>query len=246
MDTIKELIKFFIKAAFAFFLGALVWWLVSLMYPEISMKNLASKVAISSSSSEGWLPSPRKYSLAVKNATGPTVVTGAENSKQPLKAIYNSNTNRYEYTTYKYSDYTNTPQTNEIKVTETVTSPPAIPARAPQSSIEERVLTIRNLSVYEGGHVYTGLQFVGEARSTMFKEGKFPIIVVDQNGRMVGVSAAVATTDWTVPGWTRFETRISYVLPKNMPCTMVFEEALTSNEKINRQPLRIPIRVMCN
>jgi hypothetical protein len=105
---------------------------------------------------------------------------------------------------------------------------------------------VRNLSIYDGGHVYTGLSFAGEARSSLFRNGKFPIVVIDRSGRVVGISSALATTDWTVAGWTRFDTKINYTLPVNTPCTMIFEEALTEGERISRQPNRVAIPVMCN
>jgi hypothetical protein len=110
----------------------------------------------------------------------------------------------------------------------------------------DRSLSIRNLSIYQGGHVYTGLSFVGEARSTMFRDGKFPVVVIDAAGRLVGISAAVAQTQWAVPGWVRFETKIMYALPNNVPCTMIFEEALTPAEQKLHAPHRVPLGVRCN
>jgi hypothetical protein len=105
---------------------------------------------------------------------------------------------------------------------------------------------VRNLSIYEGGHVYTGLSFVGEARASLFREGKFPIVIIDQSGRVVGMSYAVATTNWAIPGWVRFETKINYVLPNKVPCLMIFEEMLTEKERVARKPARLPMSVMCN
>jgi hypothetical protein len=124
-------------------------------------------------------------------------------------------------------------------------SQPQATAPAFQNQSPTSTLPVRNLSIYQGGHVYTGLSFVGEARSQMFRDGKFPIIVIDASGRMVGVTAAVAQTAWTVPGWVRFETRITYPLPANVPCTMIFEEALTQVER-NRAPVRAALPINCN
>jgi hypothetical protein len=108
-----------------------------------------------------------------------------------------------------------------------------------------RSLNIRNLSIYEGGAVYTGLSFIGEARSSMFRDGKFPIVVIDQSGKVIGISAAIAQSTWSVPGWVRFETRITYPLPNKVPCTMIFEENLTQAER-SRAPLRVPLPIRCN
>ena len=99
--------------------------------------------------------------------------------------------------------------------------------------------------MYEGGHVYTGLTFVGEARNTMFQNGRFSIVVVDNTtNRVVSVSYAVATTDWTVAGWTRFQTKIVGTLPDKVRCTMVFEQAAVSSQKT--QPVRVAIPILCN
>lgn len=165
------------------------------------------------------------YVIGYTNPTSDTNVNNNQNSgRQP---IYDS-TGSY---IIGYSDATikNSPRT----VTQ-------------EESNVARSQTIRNLSIYAGGHVYTGLSFFGEARSSMFRDGKFPIVVVDQTGRVVGVSLAVATTNWAVPGWVRFETKIMYSLPSNVPCTMIFEGALTAQERGTIQPLQVPIAVRCN
>ncbi len=159
---------------------------------------------------------------------------------------YGLNNDQYQFSTYSYVTYTSTGTAviNGSSARQGENSQAPVQSKTTLSS--NRVLSIRNLSIYEGGHVYTGLAFVGEAKASMFRDGKFPIVVVDQAGKVVGVSAAIATTNWTVPGWVRFETKITYPLPVNVPCTMIFEEALTQQERNTRQPLRVPIQERCN
>lgn len=255
MDIIKHFIGFFIKLAFAFFLAASIWWLVSLLFPTLSIKSFVPKNSNKSLSND-WLASPRKYSALFKPPATTTNFQVFVVPPSPNQYVDDQNQN-YTYNRYDYLVYTQSgtvvvngdasnPATKSTTTKQSTSS--VLPAKSPVSlsNSVERNRVIRNLSIYEGGHVYTGLSFIGEARSEMFKEGKFPIILVGQNGRVVGVSAAIATTNWTVPGWTRFETKITYPLPSDTPCTVVFEEALTQNEKISRQPLRIPIPVRCN
>lgn len=262
MDSVKHFIGFFIKLSLAFFLAALILWLVSLMYPALSVKAIIARSRTSSTTDQGWLPSPRRF----PSLLGKKVATPDENTNlfvaPPAFNGYNTmngtaNGGDYKYANYIYVSYDAngrviltpeneiTPQnarnTSNNAINNTRGTIPSSP-----STTTDRNLLIRNLSIYDGGHIYTGLSFIGEARSSMFKNGRFPIIVVDQNGRLVGISAAVATTDWAVPGWTRFETRIDYVLPNNIPCALVFEEALTQNERAVRQPLRTHIPVRCN
>ncbi len=255
MDILKHFIGFFIKLAFAFFLAAFVWLIVSIFYPSLSIRTLFEKGSTTSSTTnQGWLPSPKKFpSLLGKKAETPGENTNLFVAGPPFDGYGINGTidnGQYKYVSYQYITYDSygraiiTSENSAPRIAST-TPPVNVPASStPQGGA--RNLTIRNLSIYEGGHVYTGLSFVGEAKSTMFRDGKFPIVMVDQKGRMVGISAAIATTNWTVPGWTRFETKITYVLPNNVPCTMVFEEALTQNEKLTRQPLRIPMPMRCN
>ena len=87
----------------------------------------------------------------------------------------------------------------------------------------ERLAYVRNLTIFQNGHIYTGLRFSGEAKSTMFNNGTFQILVVDNAGRVVAKEQAVAVERWTVPGWVRFEVKINSVLPVNVPCFFVFQ-----------------------
>jgi hypothetical protein len=252
METIRYLIGFFLKIAFALFLFVFVWWVVSLLFPGLSFRSLIGSIsgnnstATSTKGGGDWLPSPRKYSGLFAQKTNTTGTYGNVYVSAPPYSGYGLNLNQYQYTTYNYVTYTSKGlATTTLDGKEVISAPPKQTTTQPGIT-GSRSLTVRNLSIYEGGHVYTGLTFVGEARSTMFRDGKFPIVVVDQSGRMIGVSAAVATTDWAVPGWTRFQTKILYTLPQNVPCTMIFEEALTQAERNARTPLRVPIQVKCN
>lgn len=265
MDLLRHLIGYFIKIAFAFFFAALIWWLVSLLFPSLSLRSLMISVKMrnSSTTTEGWLPSPRKYSgLLGKRAAQPDENTNLYVSGEPYTSDtqfngYNLSNDQYQYTKYNYVTYTSSGMrtvngstgeevTQGMPEAGTHATSSVLPVQPASALTSNRSLTVRNLSIYEGGHVYTGLSFIGEARNSMFRDGKFPILMIDQAGRVIGVSAARATTDWTVPGWTRFETKIIYALPVNTPCTMIFEEALTEVERRVRQPLRVPIQMRCN
>jgi hypothetical protein len=269
MDTLRHLVGYFIKIAFAFFLFAFVWWLVSLLFPSLSFKSLVP-LQKNASTTEGILPSPRKYAGLFGSRTK---VQDEHTNVYTPSLPYNGYTT-IDNSTYTYSQYTyaNTSSGNDItpspasnKETSSVVSSGdnvikngsrevvlqgpfspsgnALPVQAP--TIGDRSLTIRNLSLYEGGAIYTGLSFVGEAKATMFREGKFPIVLLDASGRVIGVSSAVATNDWAPPGWTRFETKLNYPLPKGALCTFIFEEALTQSERISKIPLRVPLKVKC-
>ena len=98
--------------------------------------------------------------------------------------------------------------------------------------------------MYEGGHIYTGFTVTGEARSTMFIDGKFPVVIADQSGKIITVTPAVATSNWSMPGWVKFQAKVSVVLPVNMHCTVVFEQAREKGSKL--LPARVAVPVLCN
>lgn len=105
-------------------------------------------------------------------------------------------------------------------------------------------LYLRRLSIYTGGMIYTGLSFTGEARNTFFNKGTFPIYVTDINGRIVDTEIAYATSDWTVPGWTRFTVTIKGVLPVRTMCALVFRAASGSSAGYSGTQVAVP--EMCN
>ena len=265
MDKIKHLFSFFLKIAFALFFIVLIIR-VALVIPRTQGVNGDASKNASSTLKEDLLPSPRKYSgffTTLTATSGPKVQGNTFVAPAvfvyngPIASVGGANNNNtsvikspdgYTYNTYDYSAYPTTLDAKGNYVIGSKETSTQIKQKdiANLDSAADRRLTIRNLSIYQGGHVYTGLAFVGEARSTMFRDGKFPIVVVDGTGRLVGVSTAIAQTQWAVPGWVRFETKIMYPLPSNAPCTMIFEEALTSSEQKLRAPNRVSFGVRCN
>ena len=262
MDTLSHIISFFAKVAFALFLFIFIWWITALVFPKMSLKSMIASSNFGTSTPRAlhatttdFLPSPRTYSAAFKRAPTPTATTNLYVAPAPFDGYNLSGGNpkdsRYTYSTYNYITYDATGKPvakNNSHEEDSGTGKVSSPSTSSQGSANSLVnnsLYVRNLSIYKGGHMYTGLSFVGEARASLFRDGKFPIVIVDQNGRVVGISAAVAETVWAVPGWVRFSTKINYILPNNVPCTMLFEEALTQTEK-TRQPLRINLPVVCN
>ena len=238
METLRYIIKFFLKIAVAFFALVVIWWFVSLLFPDLSFRSLVP-MSKKGEVQQDWLPSPREYGKLFPKKSAPNEHTNLFVAQAPYNGYGNSSGQNTNYITYTGEGSV----LSKSKNGEVIAGNPATQEQATVSA--SRSATIRNLSVYEGGHIYRGLTFIGEARSSMFREGKFPIVLVDATGRVIGVSVAVATTNWAVPGWTRFQSTINYTIPKNVPCTMVFEEALSQVERV-RLPVRVPLRVVCS
>lgn len=271
MDSLRSLILFFIKLAFTIFFIAFVWWLVSLIFPALSikqMKQLMSPVG-SNGKQADFLPSPRAYKGLVQAPT-PTATSNLYVSDNEFKGYGNQNQVSYggsqnvyggvnyqqssNVIRYSYSDGKGGVINSNVAGTQANPSAPYEQAQSDTPKIIEgdnRRLYIRNLSIYEGGHVYTGLSFVGEARNEMFLRGVFPIVITDRNGQVLGVSRASSTGAWSVAGWSRFEAKILNTLPNNVPCLMFFEQMKEklpyrySNEPVS-QPLRIVVPIQCN
>jgi hypothetical protein len=253
MDTLRHLIGFFIKVAFAFFFFAMIWWLLSILFPMLSFHNIMPTFKGAVSTSSDILPSPRLFGTLFKKPATPDGKTNLFVAAAPYKpgSPYNGyNTLGDSSYTYSYIEYGRSNGFNGATVLPpndppSFIPPESVPTTSPNTLIDHKALYIRNLSIFKGGHVYNGLSFIGEAKSSMFRDGKFPIVVVDTRGNIVGVSFAIAESRWAVPGWVRFHTTIDYLLPSNVPCTMIFEEALSVNERV-REPARVPFPISCN
>lgn len=84
---------------------------------------------------------------------------------------------------------------------------------------------VRNVTLYKGGSLYTRISFTGEAKEAFFKQGVFPVYIVDGAGRLLAQEQAVATPIWTFPGWTRFSVTVQTTLPSQVPCAVIFHAA---------------------
>ena len=220
MDTIRYLLGAVIKLALGLLLLALVLWLVGTLYPEFKVSKIFSMEVFK----RDWLPAPKNYGglLGNKNTNGEygTVYKPGE----PFNGYQNTSTNGGSNVDWIYYTATGTQVIKTGGTTET--------------SNAERSTYLRNLSVYQGGTISYGLTIVGEARDTMFKNGLFPIVVLDAQGRVITAMDAINTGAWSTPGWVRFQATVPVRLPQNTVCSLVFNSA--------NQPVRIGMQVRCN
>lgn len=104
--------------------------------------------------------------------------------------------------THNYTTNTpakNTPQTGAQN---------SVVFNANQAGFSQTELFIRNISVYRGQSIAPGFTFTGEARETMFSQGRFMLYLANKDGHIVGTGEAVAVDQWSIPGWHRFNGRI--------------------------------------
>ena len=248
MEVIRSLLGLLFRIAFLLFMAAIVWWLVSTFSPSFSLRQILSSVNLgtSASSSDSWLPAPSLQGIFHRGNIGESFVYKPGEAYNGYGNAYNNNQGgaQVEFVTYngtnteivRYGNYGTTMFTDNS----------GQQGGGNQSRYAQKELFIRNLSIYEGGHTYTGLTFTGEARNTMFQNGVFPVIIADQAGRVVSRSYAQATSNWSTPGWVRFYVKINDVLPNKVYCTMIFEEGRGPYTYNTSLPVRVAIPVLCN
>jgi hypothetical protein len=217
MQTIEYLLSVILKLAFVLLLAAGVLWLVGLVYPSVRLSTILSGNIFS----RDWLPAPTNYggllgSRTNSDANGKVYVPGP---------AYNGYGTGYNGSNVDWVYYTATgTQVVRGGVNDQVFT-------GNTSAYAQKELYVRNLSVYEGGNISYGTTFVGEARGTMFRNGTFPISVIDRNGKMLSTFQAINTGAWATPGWVRFQATIQTRLPSNTACALVFYSA-TENVKV--------------
>lgn len=254
METVQYLLRTLFKLAIVTFFAAIVWWAVITFNPGFTIRSLffvggaTTTTGTSTQASGGWLPSPRIFR---GGQAGPIVNKYNKDSYGPIFSGYdNQKGQEFELITYtdegaKKTKYivtsSNSGNSSNSRVEDKVEQAPPVLTQYDQKSSY-----IRNLSIYEGGRTYTGLTFVGEARASMFLNGKFPIVIAEQaTGRVLSVSFAEAVSDWTVPGWVRFRVKINTIAPSvSKGCLMVFEQARVQNSQA--QPTRVLVHIQCN
>lgn len=208
METIQYLIGKIIKLVIGLTLAVMVLWLVGLLMPQFKITNI-----IKSSGnlfSTDWLPAPKQYGQwgksANKDTYGNEYVPGPEyNGYQneyggSVDWVYKSATSTYVVKSQPYNTayYGNDP------------------------SYSQRFNYIRNISIYDGGSIHYGQTIVGEAKTILFRNGVFPVLITNTKGAILGYSPAVNTGDWAIPGWSRFQFTIQTKLPAGEACILWF------------------------
>ncbi|MEN9551734.1 MAG: hypothetical protein RI935_111 [Candidatus Parcubacteria bacterium] len=222
MDFLKNIIGYLSRITIVVLFAALVWWLVGLLFPMLSFSQVKQLIAFSSVNENGerkpLLPSPRLYKAWLER-----------DAQYPPKEYQNVAPPSWDDTIARNA---NIPWNSSYQSVSNVNTMVAQPNKPDY---------LRNLSLYSGSVVYTNMMVYGEAHTTMFVNGKFPIIVSDKQGRMLGVVTASSTASWvTSSSWSRFEARINIVLPTNTPCSLTFQQARSVPN-----PVSVAVPVMC-
>lgn len=266
MDTIRYLLSFLVKTIFSLLMIALVFWLFKLLFPQVHVSTFfRSGGEVTDDSS--WLPAPGSFKGLLLGGKAPTPTFNEYVAPEPyngygtVKAAKNAQPVYYVRYTSEGVEVTSSqaegdlpPTENGVAVTAnqntasvSTNSNTNTNTQTDQSQVvgySPKSLYMRNLSMYEGGHIYTGFTVTGEARSLMFIDGKFPVIVADKDGKLVTVVPAVALSDPNASSWVKFRAKVTSVLPVGSRCTVVFEQARQKGSTL--VPARAAVPVICN
>jgi hypothetical protein len=234
MDMIETLLKFVAKMCFGIALAVLAWWLVALLFPALSFNSL---IALSSKNNGDWLPAPRNITNLLGSGKVPPATDNVYVPGPAYNGVANSPKGSADVNFISYdTDGRQTIQTNNPTTTV------AVEQYGSNIPTVQKSRYLRNLSIYDGQSIHTGSTFFGEAKDTFFSNGRFPVIILNPNGQVVAINYAEATTNWAIPGWVRFQVKINSVLPRAVPCTMIFQSA----NHIASQQVKVAMPIVCN
>ncbi len=201
METIQRFLSGILKLIIVIAVGLFIFIVMQKFFP-----NLMSKISFykpgSSFFTDNWLPDPVNLQEVAQPKTSDLSGNIYEGGLTPG-------------TSYViYSD-------SGMKV---VKVPPTKSQvfNAQTAGFSDNSLYARNLSVYDGESINTYKTIYGEARSTFFANGTFPIYIIDTQGRIFATETAIATGQWSVPGWSRFSVQVRSLLPSHQPCQLLF------------------------
>lgn len=243
MDTIHYLLSKIKIIIISICLILFLIWLGRLISPLLPQewfhrsKEVSTKNA--SSSTEFFLPTPR-----LSDSTGQKPVTATDN----IFVLEGNETSGLAFNAY---DETNTysqgswqpnaegqyiyvqPNTNQK-----VDTSGGQVFDSTKAGFSQMSAYIRSITIPLGAYVYRGLVFHGQARESMFVDGKFSLYVIDVKGNVIGKGEAVTDEDWRSIGWHKFTARITTPIPPNsVGCGLVFQQ-----DKVRGLHATMPVR----
>ncbi len=225
MDFIKELLKIIFKLAFSLVVLAIVWFLLVSFFPKLEAKSFFKNVF-----NGEWLPEPGSFG-GLLQLPKQTENTNVHVHSEPFKGYGETISSVYYSSSTEYLAYN-----NGRRYVNPVSTPPN------NQSIKNSP-HIRNISIYENGSIYNGISFTGEANVNMFKNGQFPILVVENSTqKVIGAYPAYQVSQKDSTGFARFQVKINSNLPNKTSCLLVFQ---SGDFESSRLSVRVMFPVVC-
>lgn len=89
--------------------------------------------------------------------------------------------------------------------------------------------------------VQSPLKIEGKARGYWFFEASFPIRLIDENGKELGIAIAQSLSDWMTEDFVPFEVTLEFSPPTTKKGTLILEKDNPSGLPENEDELRIPV-----
>lgn len=256
MESTRQQLAMVFRLAIGMSFFTFAWFVVQTFFPQFSPMYLWQTIIVNNSStstalfSMDWFPTPRNRAPVTPGGSQAITFQTPQAYQFATSNYYRNNQGgmKVDYVTYGASGTVITASYGKTVEAKAQAVPQNFPTQ-PTDKIVTRVLSgdrslyVRNLSIYEYGPVRKGMTFIGEARESFFKNGSFPLLMEDGQGRRGIIGTAYATTDWTIPGWVRFTATIGATLPDNVACNLFFQSA--NVQPSTKLPLSVPFAVRC-
>ncbi len=102
-------------------------------------------------------------------------------------------------------------------------------------------LIINNLS--KDTPIIDGFKIIGQAKGNWFFEGSFPIVLQDENGKVIVTTIAQATKDWMSPDFVPFEATLNFNVISDINGTLIFKKDNPSGLPEHDAQLAIPVLI---
>lgn len=100
---------------------------------------------------------------------------------------------------------------------------------------------IRVTSPVPNSTIASPITVTGQARGNWFFEASFPVKVIDDSGRQLGVGIATAQGDWMTTEFVPFQAVVQFTTPTTRYGTLILEKDNPSGLPQNADSLRIPV-----
>lgn len=119
-------------------------------------------------------------------------------------------------------------------------APPA--ASATPNEIQAKFNLIRVVTPKPNEIITSPLRIEGEARGFWFFEASFPVRLVDDSGKELGLAIAQAQDEWMTENFVPFRTELEFRMPTTERGTLVLEKDNPSGLPEHADELHIPVR----
>jgi hypothetical protein len=92
-----------------------------------------------------------------------------------------------------------------------------------------------------GGIVTSPLKISGKARNTWFFEANIPVVLKDQNGKVLIQKGLTATSDWTVPGFVPFSGTLEFTADTDYG-VLIINKDNPSGDPARDSSFAVPVR----